>query len=891
MSLKVRLFVTLFFIVTIFILISSIIYTYNIKNMMDTRDQLELEHNTAILNVHFNNLKSNLRKTTKKITQDKTLASSLNLISTYKDPLDYNSDVFDIEKKSLLQHLQKWIKDNDKIVIGLFDKNMQLVGLHRKVNNKLESGYISYDKDMKKVFKTLTDERLKPLYLFKPLQNTKLGTFDGEHFDDSYLLKYSQAVYLENKKVGYVQVGFNINTEQLKFLNTLLNNKVALKLGEDKIIFENEYFKEQFIQIQKKKNFKLIPIEIFDYESKLEALFIIDSNNAQLKLNKIYLEMAIQWFLGLIILFLLSYKFTIKYVVKPLEKLKIVLEKMKQNEFETLNVKSDDEIGQILKNVNRLSQDLKQNMLLLDNYKTVMDESLIITASDVSGIITFANDNFEKASGYSKEDVIGKKHSLLKHPDTPQEVFKKLWETITAKKVWKGIIKNRKKSGEHYWVDVVIKPILDSSGKIQEYIAVRHDITELMEQKEQLRNMLHTDSLIGLPNRRQLNLDINKKEGSLAILNIDNFRQVNDFYGNILGDKLIIELGKIISALLAYDQEDIKFYRLDGDEFAIFSFAKDKSLFIERIQNIIRFVEYDNISIGDETVSVKLTAGISFENNNQLLQTAGMALQSAKKLHKEIVVYDRANSLDKEYKNNIEWTKKIKDAIEEFRVVPFFQPIVKNDSALVTKYEALIRIMDKETNKPVSPYYFLDVAKQTKYYLVLTKIMLEKTFKEFANRKEEFSINLTIEDILNRDLQDYIFNLLNKYDIGNRVVFEIVESESIENFDEVITFIKHIKKFGCKIAIDDFGTGYSNFEYLMKLQADYIKIDGSMIKDIDTNKNSRLVVETIVSFAKKMGMETIAEFVENEKILKVVNELGIEYSQGYYFSAPKKELD
>jgi len=235
--------------------------------------------------------------------------------------------------------------------------------------------------------------------------------------------------------------------------------------------------------------------------------------------------------------------------------------------------------------------------------------------------------------------------------------------------------------------------------------------------------------------------------------------------------------------------------------------------------------------------------------------------------------------------------KKIKEAIEDFRVVPFFQPIIENSTQTITKYEALIRILDKETNKPVSPFFFLEVAKKTKYYTILTKIMLEKTFEVFANKEEEFSLNLTIEDVLNKELQGFIFDLLNKYEVGNRVVFEIVESESIENFEEVISFIKSVKKFGCQIAIDDFGTGYSNFEYLMKLQADYIKIDGSMIKDIDTNEHSRLVVETIVSFAKKMGMKTIAEFVENENILKVVNELGIEYSQGYYFSKPKRELD
>jgi len=168
--------------------------------------------------------------------------------------------------------------------------------------------------------------------------------------------------------------------------------------------------------------------------------------------------------------------------------------------------------------------------------------------------------------------------------------------------------------------------------------------------------------------------------------------------------------------------------------------------------------------------------------------------------------------------------------------------------------------------------------------------MLSKSFEAFKNTDNEFSVNITIEDILNNNIKEYIIMMLEKYNIGSRVVFEIVESESIENFKEVLYFIKNIKSYGCKIAIDDFGTGYSNFEYLVKLEADYIKIDGSLIKEIDTNITSQIVVKNIVNFAKDLKMKTIAEFVENEFIFKKVKELGVDYSQGYYFSEPKRDF-
>ncbi len=181
------------------------------------------------------------------------------------------------------------------------------------------------------------------------------------------------------------------------------------------------------------------------------------------------------------------------------------------------------------------------------------------------------------------------------------------------------------------------------------------------------------------------------------------------------------------------------------------------------------------------------------------------------------------------------------------------------------------------------------LTKQSKQYHSITKTVIDKAFKTFSSLECEFSINLTIDDILDMQIQQYLFTALDRYNIGSRVVFEIVESEGIENFNEINEFILSVKKYGCKIAIDDFGTGYSNFEYLIKLKADFIKIDGSMIQNLDTDENSRILVSTIVIFAKKLGMQTIAEFVKDETIQELVTELGVDYSQGYYLGEPRPQ--
>lgn len=241
--------------------------------------------------------------------------------------------------------------------------------------------------------------------------------------------------------------------------------------------------------------------------------------------------------------------------------------------------------------------------------------------------------------------------------------------------------------------------------------------------------------------------------------------------------------------------------------------------------------------------------------------------------------------IEHEYEQNLKWGKKIKDAIKDDRIVPLFQPIVNTQTQEVIKYESLIRLKD-ESGELISPIHFLDLAKKNKLYPQLTMIMVRKTFEKFSKIDKKISINLSVDDILNKEVYDCIMTHLKISNFGQRVVFELIESEGIENFDEVLNFIEEVKTYGCQISIDDFGTGYSNFEYLMKLKVDYIKIDASMIKNIDVNKDSQMVTETILDFANKMGIETIAEFIHSKNVYEKVKELGIHYAQGYYFGEP-----
>lgn len=530
-------------------------------------------------------------------------------------------------------------------------------------------------------------------------------------------------------------------------------------------------------------------------------------------------------------------------------------------------------------------KEIKKENHILKQYKGAIEESNIISTADLKGNITYVNDRFCDVTLYSKSEILGQPHNLLKG-ESSKKIFQELWKTIQNKETWHGVLKNRRKDGQFYYVNITIKPILDDNDEIIEYIAIRHEITDLIHKTEELERILREDNLTKEGNRFKLLEDIKRfKKPSLALLDINRFGDINEFYGYEIGDEVLITVAKIFKE---HTGNKYTLYRIYSDEFAILADNDEKEHFKNFIKHIADSISSSPLNIKGKEIYIQMTYSISFEEKNELKKTAN-TIKRYNKNNKDIVVYDKNLGIEKIHEKNILWTSKLKKALESDNIVPYYQAIYNLKTEKIEKYEALVRLID-EDNIAISPFYFLDVAKKSKQYLKLTKEVIRKSFEYFKDKDYEFSINLTLEDITNKNISSYIIDMLKEYNIAPKVVFEIVESEGIQDFEYVNNFIDSVKKLGCKIAIDDFGSGYSNFEYLIKLNADYIKIDGSLIKDILLNKNNQEIVITIVDFAKRQGFKTIAEFVSSKEIFDKVKELGLDYAQGYYIHEPKPEI-
>ncbi len=528
---------------------------------------------------------------------------------------------------------------------------------------------------------------------------------------------------------------------------------------------------------------------------------------------------------------------------------------------------------------------LREKVKLLDEYRKVLDESAIVSKSDLAGNITYVNERLCRMTGYSREELIGRPHSILRHPDVSPELFADMWQTISEGRVWRGVFPSRCKDGSTRWNASTICPIFDHSGTIIEYIAARYDVTELIEKRQQLQRLLTTDTLTGLPNRYQLLLDIDRLEqASLLMVDIHNFGEINDFYGIDTGDLVIRELARLVAKLCR--DSHMTLYRLHGDQLAILYQGPWRADQLERFSHeLLEEVARKPFHVNDNEILVQVTCGISYKQENPLIE-ADLALKQAKRHGRLVQVIVESGDIRKVLEKNHQWLRRLRDALDEDRIVPFYQPIIHAATGRITKYECLVRLIERD-GTVVPPMEFLPIARKARIYPRITRAVIDHAVQVFADRPCDFSINLVCEDIMDLGLVEYMHEKLLQTPLAGRVIFEILETEGMENFNRIQEFIRDVKQYGCRIAIDDFGAGYSNFERLLSLQADYLKIDGSIIRMVTTDEVSATIARTIVTVAGKIGICTVAEYVHDEQTARLAREIGIDYLQGYHLGEPR----
>jgi len=537
-----------------------------------------------------------------------------------------------------------------------------------------------------------------------------------------------------------------------------------------------------------------------------------------------------------------------------------------------------------------------------------------VVTTDVNGQVEYLNPIAERLLDCDLQDVRGRHYMEVINlvNEASGEELHDLVELIIHRDsamvhADDGILSHR--DGSQFTINITAAPMRSSNEDIVGVVLVLHDITEVMSMARQLSFQASHDMLTGLYNRREFEkrLEIAIREARSAdkhhvlfYMDLDQFKVVNDTSGHRAGDELLTQLAQMLKDTI---REHDTLARLGGDEFGLLLMdcPVDKAGEIaDKVRQEIRdfrFAWKDRVfEIGVSIGVVPITArgGALID----VLSLADAACYVAKEAGRNRVhVADEKDKAVARHHREMEWIHRISQAFEENRFELYYQPIAPivdvNDHSR-PRGEVLMRMLDDD-GKPISPMAFIPAAERYNLMPTIDRWVVRTTLGKLREAQgPEMSppfrctINLSGQSLTDDHFLDFVLSQFHESDIsGENVCFEITETAAITNLSRAKQFISTLKKQGCYFALDDFGSGLSSFGYLKGLQVDYIKIDGSFVKDMVEDRLDRAMVESINQVGHVMGLETIAEFVESDDIIEALREIGVDYGQGYGIASPE----
>lgn len=464
----------------------------------------------------------------------------------------------------------------------------------------------------------------------------------------------------------------------------------------------------------------------------------------------------------------------------------------------------------------------------------------------------------------------------------PLEKYPVMITSTTKKPITNMIIGLKHTNDNVVWVQLNSVIMFDENGDVEYIIITFVDVTSQKNALQYSYFKTYYNTLTKLPNSSSFKESTLENENFFILAELQNFDHLTQYFGEKISDEIVLFVSKQLSSKL---QEGDQLFHIDKTKFAfnMRSQDDDKTFFYNFLKNISE----NELYFEKIDMDIQMIFGITYESVNTIV-TAQIALEEAKRKKSLYAIYNKKSDLNKIVSNEIFWSRALKYIIANNGLKPAFQPIINNTTLEIDKYEVLMRV--EYDNKIYYPDTFLGLAKRLNMYKNLTILLIENVFDKFKNEQYRFSINLSTEDLMSFTIQELLLRKIKNFHTPENITIEIIESEGIDNFNEVNKFLSKIKLYGCEIAIDDFGSGYSNFEYILKLDADYIKIDGTLVKNIDESLDNKDIVTSIATFAKLKNIKTIAEYVSSKEKYDILKEIGIDYSQGFYFGKPEFTL-
>ncbi len=568
----------------------------------------------------------------------------------------------------------------------------------------------------------------------------------------------------------------------------------------------------------------------------------------------------------------------------------------------------NDELNSLAHGINGMLTrlDQSQQALQLEKERAQVTLSSIADAvitSNESGEVLYMNNAAERLTGLKSNHASGQSLQKLFHLMTEDKTTKVNSAWLTNNTSIVGEVLLTRADGQEFIISKSASPLHDQNGAAFGTVTVLHDVTLLRIMSNQLSHQARFDALTGLANRyefdRKAQAAIDDTFSTslthcIAYIDLDKFKLVNDSCGHVAGDLLLKKLADHMQAKL---RSADTLARLGGDEFALLLMAcrldKAQEIANDLLNTIQTFrFEYDDkvfkvgASIGLTEISPKQALNLS-----ELLAVADSACYAAKRDGgNNVHVYQADDNHVKEQHNQLDWVSRINASLENNQFVLYKQSIQGLYKNAEPHCELLIR-MKGEDGALYPPSVFLPTA--GRYHLMpqIDRWVVNEAFSILSQKGTKavgvYAINLSGQSLSQDDFLEYVLSKIAQYDINVRLIcFEITETAVISNLDKARQFMQALRTKGCRFSLDDFGSGLSSFAYLKNLEVDYLKIDGMFVKSILNNKIDRAMVESINNVGHVMGLQTIAEFVENDQIIAVLKQIGVDYAQGYGVAIP-----
>jgi len=534
--------------------------------------------------------------------------------------------------------------------------------------------------------------------------------------------------------------------------------------------------------------------------------------------------------------------------------------------------------------------------------RAINQSSNVVVITDTKSRIEYVNPKLTELTGYSANEVLGKKPSLWQAGDTPDAVYKDLWGNIKRGKEWRGEIKNKKKDGSYYWASESISVLRDDDGEITHYICIQEDVTNQKETESQLHYLAYYDNLTGLPNRRlfadrlqQAMKDADRKERLVAVLfvDLDQFKNINDSLGHETGDILLKEAAERLKNCVRVNDTVA---RLGGDEFTlVLSDMEHARNAMNVAENIIEAFsqpfDINNLSLF-VTASIGITLYPLDDNDvDGLLKNADSAMYHAKDAGRNNFQFYSAEMTAKA-EERLELENDLRRALARNEFELYYQPQIDTICGSIVGMEALIR-WHRPQHGLTTPDKFIGIAEESGLIVPIGEWVLREACKQnqvliiSGLPPIRVAVNLSARQFREPDLVKTVDRALKDTGLDPALLeLEITESIMMSNAKRVTRMLEELSALGVTISVDDFGTGYSSLSYLKQFPISALKIDRSFICDIPNDHDDMSITQAVIRMGEGLGIKTVAEGVETREQMDFLKIHQCDLMQGYYFSKP-----